>query len=88
MEYQLRTDLSLVYVTLSGEETVVTSTHLGEGFCDELWFWKVIGVPEDVREGGRVGGEQSMAIEEATVCKGVAVLFYPGMYDVVVLLVS
>lgn len=66
----------------------MTCAHLGEGFCDELWFWKVIGVPEDVREGRRIGGKQSMAIEEATVCKGLAVLFYPGMNDVVVLLVS
>jgi hypothetical protein len=77
-----------VYITLCGEETIMTCAHLGEGFCDELWFWKVIGVPEDVREGRRIGGKQSMAIEEATVCKGLAVLFYPGMNDVVVLLVS
>jgi hypothetical protein len=61
-----------VYITLSGEETIMTSAHLCEGFRDELWFRKVIGMPEDVREGGRVGGEQSVAIEEATVCKGVA----------------
>jgi hypothetical protein len=77
-----------VYITLSGEETIMTCPHLGEGICDERWLWKVIGVPEDVREGGRIGGEQSMAIEEATVCKGLAVLFYPGANDVVVLLVS
>jgi len=77
-----------VYITLSGEETIMTCAHLGEGFCDELWLWKVIGVPEDVREGRRIGGEQSMAIEEATVCKSLAKLFYPGVYDVVVLLVS
>ena len=66
----------------------MTGTHLGEGFCDKLWFWKVIGVPEDVRERRRIGGEQSMTIEEATVGKGLAVLFYPGMYNVGVLLVS
>ena len=77
-----------MYIALGGEETVMTGTHLGEGFCDELWFWKVIGVPENVRERRRIGGEQSMAIKEATVCKGLAELFYPGMYDVGVLLVS
>ena len=77
-----------MYITLCGEETIVTGAHLGEGFCDKLWFWKVIGVPEDVREGSWIGGKQSMAIEEATVCECLAVLLYPGMNDVVVLLVS
>lgn len=86
--YQEKTDLSPVYITLSSEETFMTSAHLCEGFCDELWFWKVIGVPEDIREGRRIGGEQSMAIEEATVCECLAILFYPGMNDVAVLLVS
>lgn len=81
-------DLSFVYITLSGEKTVMTCAHLGEGLCDELWFWKVICMPKDVREGRRIGGKQSMAIEEATVRKGLAVLFYPRMNDVVVLLVS
>jgi len=77
-----------VYIALGSEETVMTSAHLGERFCDELWFRKVIGVAEDVRERGRVGGEQSMAVEEATVCERLAELFYPGMDDVAVLLVS
>lgn len=77
-----------MHITLGGEETIVTSAHLGEGLCDELWFWKVIGVPEDVREGRQIGGKQSMAIEDATVCKCLAVLFCPGMNDVVILLVS
>lgn len=83
-----KTDLSLVYITLGGEETIMTSAHLCEGICDETWFGKVIGVSEDVREGRRIDGKQSMAIEEAAVCKGLAVLFCPGMNDIVVLLVS
>lgn len=66
----------------------MTRAHLGEGIGDEFWFWKVIGMPEDVRESGWIGGKQSMAIDEATVGKGVAVLFCPGVRDVVVLLVG
>jgi hypothetical protein len=46
-----------VYLTLGSEETIMTSPHLGEGIGDELGFWKVIGVSEDVRESGWIGGE-------------------------------
>ncbi len=82
------TDLSPVYVTLSGEETVMTSAHFSEGIRDELGFWKVICVREDVGESRWIGGEQSMATEESAVGKGVAELFCPGANNVVVLLVS
>ena len=46
-----------MHLTLGGEETIMTSTHLGEGIRDKLGFWKVIGVSEDVRESGWIGGE-------------------------------
>lgn len=82
------TDLSPVYITLGGEETIMTGAHLGEGICDELWFWKVIGVREDVREGRWIDGKQSMAIEETTVGEGLAVLFCPGTNNVAVFLVG
>jgi hypothetical protein len=82
------TDLSPVYVTLSGEETVMTSAHFGEGIRDELGFWEVICVREDVGESRRIGSEQSMATKESAIGKGVAELFYPCANDVVVLLLS
>jgi hypothetical protein len=53
----VKTDLSPVYIALGGEETIMTSAHLSEGIRDELWFWKVIGMPEDVGESGWIGGK-------------------------------
>lgn len=66
----------------------MASPHLGEGIRDELRFWKVVGVAEDVGKSGWIGSKQSMAIDKTTVGEGVAELFCPGVNDVVVLLVG
>jgi hypothetical protein len=39
-----------VYVALGGEEAVVACAHFGEGIRDEIGFWKIISVAEDVGE--------------------------------------
>jgi hypothetical protein len=77
-----------VYITLGGEEAIMAYAHVYEGVRNEIRFWKVIGVPEDVRESKRVGGKQAMAVEEAVVGESVAILFCPSAKDVVILLVG
>jgi hypothetical protein len=52
-----RTYLSFVHVTLGGEETIMACAHLCEGIGEEIGFWKVISVAEDVRERERVDCE-------------------------------
>jgi hypothetical protein len=81
------TDLSLVRVTLGGNETIMAGSHLCEGVRDEIRFRKVIGVAEDVGERVRVDCKEARSIEKATVGKGMAVLLYPRVKDMVVLLV-
>jgi hypothetical protein len=83
-----RTDLSSVNITLNSEEAVVASTHFSEGIGDKVWLWKVVGMTENVGEGNGIGGEQTVAVDEATVGEGVTILVCPVVKDVVVLLVE
>ena len=83
-----KTNLSSVYITLNGEKTIVASPHFCEGIRDKIRFWKVIRVPENVGKCKRVGSEQPVATNEATVGESVTVLIRPDAKDVVVLLVD
>lgn len=66
-----------MYVALCGEEAIVACAHFRECIRDEIGFWKLISVAEDVSKRVRVDGEQARSVEEATVGEGVAVLLYP-----------
>jgi hypothetical protein len=75
-------------VTLNGEKAIVTSTHFSEGIRNKIRFWKVIRMAENVRECKGVGGEETVAIDEAAVGEGVTILVCPGVKDIVVLLID
>jgi hypothetical protein len=77
-----------VNITLNSEEAIMASAHFCEGIGDKIRFWKVVGMTENVGEGNGIGGEQTVAVDKATVGEGVTILVCPVAKDVVVLLVE
>lgn len=72
-----RTNLSPMDVALSSEKAFVACTSFCEGCRDEIRFGEVISVTKNVGKSKRVGGDETIAIDETAVGKGVSVDFGP-----------
>jgi hypothetical protein len=79
--------LSFMIITFDGQETQMADSHLSQTVPNEVRFWKVISVAENVCDGIWVGRQEPATADEAFVDKSRAIGRLPTRNEIVVLLV-